>query len=191
MEIAFSSTNNMFLHALHLAISINLELVFYPSYIVYFPLRMFNDSVMNAKIRTIPWLPNMELPKLLTFRWWSLPGCGREHVAVVFAGKGCQYLINECLQPIRIQNTQDAKLTIVKVPLTLILWMGWLPCCGLFCPYKLSKYRLCITATKSLCNYLSFKTTHCWCSVDADFNVLCSQYLLPSITVFIIIRSYS
>ena len=48
---------------------------------------------------------------------------------------------------------------------------------------------LCITATKSFCNYLTYKTTNCWHSVDAAFNVLSSQNLLPSIIVFIMMRT--
>jgi len=50
--------------------------------------------------------------------------------------------------------------------------------------------RLCITVTKLLCNYHTFKTRNLSYSVEADFNVLFMQHLLSSIIVFIIIWTY-
>jgi len=44
--------------------------------------------------------------------------------------------------------------------------------------------------TKSLVNYRTFKTTNRWRSVDAHFNVLSIQHLLPSIIVCVLIRLY-
>ena len=44
--------------------------------------------------------------------------------------------------------------------------------------------------TNSLYNYLAYKTKNRWCSVDAHFNVLSGQYLLPSIIVWRIIWTY-
>jgi len=43
------------------------------------------------------------------------------------------------------------------------------------------------TATNSVCNYLLTRQDNRWRSIDAHFNVLSSQNLLPSILVFIII----
>jgi len=51
--------------------------------------------------------------------------------------------------------------------LTLILRMGQWPCCCFFCQYKLPICRLCLTVTKSLCNYHTYKTQNHLRSVDA------------------------
>jgi len=64
------------------------------------------------------------------------------------------------------------------------------PCCCLFCLHKLPICRLCITETKLLFNYRTYKTTNRWRSVDAHFNILFIQHLLPSIIVVIIIWAY-
>ena len=144
----FSTTNNKVLHALKFTISINLESVFYQCYTVFLPLREVNNSVMSVQIRTMPWFPNVEELKLLMLCWRSLSGCSREHFTVDFASKGCQYLMNGCLELIGAWITQDAKLKIVDALLTLILSMGRWPCCCLFCLYKLAIRQWCITATK-------------------------------------------
>jgi len=108
-------------------ISINLVSVFQLRYMVFLPSKAVNNTVMHTKIRAMPCLRNMQVLKLLTLRWCSFSGCRREHVADVFASKGCQYLINGCPQPIRTQLTQDAKLEIIDAPLTLMLRMGRWP----------------------------------------------------------------
>jgi hypothetical protein len=87
-------------------------------------------------------------PKPLRLRWHSFSGCRREHVAVVFASKGCQYLINGCPQPIGTYLTQDAILIIVDALLTLMLRMWRWLWCYLFCQSKLPICPLCITTTK-------------------------------------------
>ena len=66
----------------------------------------------------------MQNQKSLTIHSHSFAGWGRECVAFVFALKGGQYLINECLQSIATDITQDEKLNISDATLTLILWMG-------------------------------------------------------------------
>jgi len=111
----------MYSHPLQLAILMNLELVFYLSYIVFLPITAVKNSVKNPEISAMPRLPHMHQVNLLTLRWRSFSRCSGEHVAVVLASKGCQYVINGCLQPIRKEITQDSKLTIVDTPLTLIL----------------------------------------------------------------------
>jgi len=99
IKVAFSTTNNTFLHALQFAISINVESVFYFWYIVLSLIRGDKNYLMSAKICAMPWLPNMQELKLMTLHWCPFSGCGSEHVPDVFASKGCQYLINGCLQP--------------------------------------------------------------------------------------------
>jgi len=79
---------------------------------------------------------------------------------------------------------------IIDALLTLMLRMGQWPCCYLFSQYKRPIRPLCITTTKSLVNYRTYKTTNRWRSVDAHCNVLFIQHLLPPIIVFILIWLY-
>jgi len=59
----------MFLHpSLQLAISINLESVFYLSNIVFLPVWVVNNPVINAKICGMPSLPNIQQLPLLMLR---------------------------------------------------------------------------------------------------------------------------
>ena len=156
----------MFFHALQLAILIILKLVFYLWYSALLPIRAVNNSVMNAKIRAMPSLSNMQQLKVLTLssHWFS--GWDREHGPVVVPSKGCRYRLNGCLQPIGTWIIQDAKKFFFNAPLTFILRMvRWL-CCCLFCLLKLPIQWLHIRETKSLCNYRTYKTTNRWRSVD-------------------------
>jgi hypothetical protein len=83
----FSTTNDTFLHTLELAIStdlesfdlesldlelidlelIDLESVFHLRYIESLPIKEVDKSVMNVKICTVPYLPNMQRVKISTF----------------------------------------------------------------------------------------------------------------------------
>jgi len=135
---------------------------------VFLPRKAVNNTVMHRKIRAMPWLRNMQVLKLFTHHWRSFSGCRREHVADVFACKGCQYLINGYPQPIGTWLTPDSKLKIVDAPLTLMLWMGRWPCCYYSCRWTRPIGPLRITTTKSLVNYRTYKTTNRWRSVDAD-----------------------
>jgi hypothetical protein len=178
---------NVLLLVEQFAISINLVSVVHFWYMVFLPSKAFNITGVHTKVRVMPWLRNIQVQKLLTLHWHSFSECRREHGAVVFAGEGCQYLRNGCLQPIGTYLTQDVQLKIVDVPLTLIVRMGRWPCCYLFCQYKRPIHPLCIITTKSLVNYCTYKATNLWRSVDAHFNVLCIQHLLLSTIVFILI----
>jgi hypothetical protein len=149
------------------AISINFVSVFHLQYMVFWPPKVVSNTVMHATIRAMPWLQIMQVLKLLMLCWRSFSGWRREHGAAVFAIWGCQYLINGCLQPIGTYDTQHAKLKLVDAPLPLMLGMGKWPCCYLFCQYKLPIRPLCITTTKSLVNYCTYKTTNWWRSSDA------------------------
>jgi hypothetical protein len=75
--------------------------------------------------------------------------------------------------------------------LTLILRMGLGSWWCHSCPKMLPIHWLCVTATKSLIKYPTYNTTNRWPSVDAHFDVLSIQHLLPSIVVFITIWPYS
>jgi len=80
---------------------------------------------------TLRWC-KMQDQKLLMLHWRSFSRWGRVRVTLVFAPKGHQYLINECLHPITTWITQDAKRSNVKAPLTLIFRMGQWLCRVLF-----------------------------------------------------------
>jgi len=54
----------------------------------------------------------------------------------------------------------------------------------------LSAHRLCITVTKLLFNYQSYKTKLLWHSINVDFNILFPNNLLPLLTVYIIIWTH-
>ena len=125
------------------------------------------NSVMCAKIGAMPWLWIMQNLQLLTLRWCSFSVSSREHVAVVFDPRGCQYLLNGCLQPIGTYMTQDTWLPIVDTPSTIIFRVGRWACCCLLCQYMLPIRHLCITVTTSLFNDHTYKNTNCWLSVDA------------------------
>jgi len=79
---------------------------------------------------------------------------------------------------------------IIDALLTLILrkwqWSYWC----LFCLFKLPICRLCITATRSLFNYRTYKTRDCWPPIDGHCTVWSIQHLLPSIIVCIMIWTY-
>jgi len=138
----------------------------------------------------MPWIPNMQDLKLLALCWRSFSECGRERVTAVFVPQGCKHLSNGCLQPIGRLITQDAKLKIIDAPLILILRIGRWPCCCLWCPQKLPIRQLYITATKTLLNYRTYRTTNLWRSLDSHYNVLSIQHLLPSSIIFIMIWTY-
>jgi hypothetical protein len=78
----------------------------------------------------------------------------------------------------------------VDTPLTLILRIGRWPYWDHFCQSKLLIRQICRTLTKALFNYRTYKTTNRWPSVDADFTVLSSQYLLPTTIAFFMIGTY-
>jgi len=59
IKIMFSTTNNTCLHVLQFALLINSQSVFYPWDIVFFTIKVVNNSTMSMKIRAMPWLPNM------------------------------------------------------------------------------------------------------------------------------------
>jgi len=124
-------------------------------------------------------LPKMRNKKLLKLLWRSFSGCDSEHITVVFPSKGSQHLINGCRQPIGTYIIQHARLNILDAALTLILRMRRSPCCCLFCIWKLPIDRLCITATKSLCNYRTYRTPNRWRSIDALSQNGLETMLLP------------
>jgi len=120
-------------------------------------------------------------------RWRSFSGWGRDCDAIIFDLEGSQYLVYKWQQPFATEVTQNEQPKIVDAPLTLIFrkrqWLyslhlgqNRLPVCWLW-----------IAPTMSPFNYPTYKTKNRWCSVDANFNVLSSQYLLPLIIAFMIV----
>jgi len=68
--------------------------------------------------------------------------------------------------------------------------MGRCPYCYLFSHRNLPMLSLCITMAKSLVNYRIYMAINRWHSIDAHFNVLSIQHLLPSICVFMVFWLY-
>jgi hypothetical protein len=81
-------------------------------------------------------------------------------------------------------NYPRCKATDIDTLLTLIFRMGLWPCCWFSCLWKLPIY---ITVTNSQMNYCTYKTTNCLRSIDAHFDVLSTQHLLPLMIVLIMI----
>jgi len=67
----------------------------------------------------------------------------------------------------------------VDAGLTDIVRMGPWPCHFLFCAYWVVIHRLWIAASKSLTNYLIYKTKNCGGSIDAWGVVALTQTILP------------
>jgi len=132
----------------------------------------------------------MQYQKLTTLCWRTFAGCGREHITIVFAWEGSQYLIYIYFQPIATLVTQDGKPKIVDGLLILSFSRGQWPCCCLFCLQRLPIQRLYITATKSHFHYHTFKTNNCWHFIDTHFNVLSLYNLLLLIIEVIMIWTY-
>jgi len=152
----------MFLHAMQLAISINLGSVFYLWYIVFLSITAVNNYIMKAEISEMHWLPNMQQLTLLTLSSHPFSGCSRGHVTVVFASKGCQYLINECLQPMEKKITQDSKMKIVDALLALIPRMRQRACPCSFSQSRLALSDKWISATNRNMNYLRCEAENRW-----------------------------
>jgi len=122
--------------------------------------------------------------------WQSFSGCRREHDAISFDFEGSQYLIYEWLQPFATEVTQDAPPKIGDAPMMLIFRVGHWPYSLLFCQERLPVCWLWIALTTSPFNYPTYKTRHCWRSVDAHFNVVSSQALVPFIIAFMIVWTW-
>ena len=135
-------------------------------YIVQLPIRVVNDYIMNEKICAILWLRNMRQLQLFRLCWHSFSGCGRKHVAVVFASKCYQYWINGCLQPIRTSITQDAKVKMVDAPLKPILRMRQRVCRCCVCKWRRPISDKWMTATNRKINYPGCTANNRCCSVD-------------------------
>jgi len=157
-----------------------MECMFFLWYIVFLPIEAVNSSVMCFSISTMPWSPNMQVQKLLTLHWRWFSRCSTECVAVVSTPNGFQNRIYGCLQPIRNQITQDAKLKLVDAQLMLIPTMAQCPCCWLFCLYKLPIRWLCLTGTNQFPNAIltllqMVDGPLMLISIHWSFNVCCHQ----------------
>ena len=128
----------------------------------------------------------MHSQKLWTLRWRSFSEWSSDRVVYYFAKEGCQYIGYGKQRPGHFSITVHTRLKIVDIPLTLIFRMGQWSCCSLFCQRRLPVHWLWKAAARSLFNYRTYKTKNRWCSVDAHFNVLSSQDLLPFIIAFIL-----
>jgi len=129
------------------------------------------------------WLTMMQGQQLLMLRWCTFSRWGSEHVTFCFFYKGGQYFVYDCLQPVAVQITQDTRPTIVDAPLTLIIKLGQGRYRSLLYLFRWPEIGLWLSATYQRCDYLGCRTTNRWRYVDADFHVMRSQYLLPSMSI--------
>jgi len=138
-------------------------------------------SVMhNSDQITVQW-PYLRDYKSLTLRWRSFPERGGDRVAISFAYTSCQYVSYEEQRPDHCSMTGLTRPHIVEALLTLILRMGqWLCCCHLHLQ-KLPIHWLCITATRSLLNDRTYKSTNCWRCFDTH-----SQNCAVSVLLFLL-----
>ena len=115
------------------------------------------------------WLPLMKGQKSFMFSWWSFSWWGRQRVSSSVAYEGSQYPIDDCLQPIATQITQDARQRINDTLLTLIFRMGQGACRFLFCLYRYPIPPLWRATTNAHSDYTGCKTKNHFHSVDTDF----------------------
>jgi len=101
---------------------------------VTFPLsiKAANMSFMNVWDESLHRLTMMQGHTLLTHHWGSFSAWGTDCVTSSVVLKCGLCLIYERLYPIATQITQDARPTIINVPLTLILRMGQRSCLSCF-----------------------------------------------------------
>jgi len=132
-----------------------------------FTIEAANTSVMHNSDQITVYLTYLHDHKWLSIHWRSFSEWGGDRAAAFFAYKSWQYIGYAKQRPNHCVITILTKPQIIDALLTLILRMGWWPCCFLFCLNRLPIHQLCITATKSLCNYHTYKTTNRWRSVDA------------------------
>jgi len=132
-------------------------------------------------------LPYLQHSKSLMLHWRSFSGWGSEHDNIIFGLEGSQYLVYEWLQPFATEITQNAQPTTVDALLTLISSLGQWQYSLLFCQEWLRVCWIRIAATTSPSNYPTKNSNHRWSSVDAHFDILFCQDLLPIMIVFMII----
>jgi len=114
-----------------------------------------------------------------TLHWCSFPGLGREHVAMVFAPQGSQYLILSFLQPVATLITQDAKPKIVDTLLRLIFRVQQRQCLLLCEHWRLPICQWSTTATESMYTYTTYATKHCWPSINMNMQNRAVTVSLP------------
>jgi hypothetical protein len=117
------------------------------------------------------WLTIIEGEQLLTLHWHLFSRWGRERCTVSLAYQGSQDSIYDYLQTVAPQITQDTRLTIVNIPLTLIFMMAQGGYYNLFCMWRQPKFTLWLSATYQQCDYPECMNKNHWHSVDAHFQV--------------------
>ena len=141
---------------------------------VFCPSKAINNRVMHPKIRSMAWVWNLQVLTLLTLGWRSFSECRRDHVPVALACTGCLHRLPISLKWMSATNW---KITYSRCQ-SKNRWnsvdahgkIGRWRCCNLFCQYKWHIRTLCITPTKSLLIYGSYKSTNCCRSIDALAN---------------------
>jgi len=125
---------------------------------------------MITYIRMMPWLPNMQDPKLLTVQWRLFCQCGTVYVMHCVGWKGRHYFIYDLLPQSDSGISQDAIAKIYDAAMTLIFRMGLGAHCYCFCPYGQPTSDLWRFATNHELGYPRNKTNNRYCSIDAHFQ---------------------
>jgi len=119
---------------------------------------------------------------------YCLGGCWR-NISCLSAYNGSQLLVYWHLRSSATSITHDSRSDIIHVPSTLSFEMGQGACRYRFAQYRQPILSLCITTTKSLFNYLTYKTQNRWCSVDAHFatgvSTICNHCIWHSIWIMV------
>jgi hypothetical protein len=132
-------------------------------------------------------LPDINDTILLMLHWHLFSWRGREDIRCCIAWNHSVYVAYELLPQSNTLIPQDSKTKIIDTWLILIFTMGhWLY--RLLCwQYTKALPRLCLSVTKSLYHFLTYKTKNCWRSTNTHCIVLSRQSLLQSIIVWITI----
>jgi len=131
--MAYSTSSNVFTHAMQFAILIILESKLFLVYFVFLSIKAVNSSVMSSSICVMTSLPNMQNLKLLMLCWRSFSWWGNIDVMHCFNWKGHHNFVYEGLPQRDSEITQDARPNIFEAPLTLMFRMGQGACQFRFC----------------------------------------------------------
>jgi len=121
--------------------------------------------------------------KLLTLRWRSFVGGGRDTLTSMFAHRGGQY-IDDWLMPMHCAlSVHEATPKIVDTPLTLI-FSRFQQYCPLDFAHKAGRYYDCgVTWLYLPCDYLRCEIKTRWRSVDAHLYEVVPVLSLPSLPI--------
>jgi hypothetical protein len=144
---------------------------------------MYIDYIDHIVVR----LKMMQGQISLMLCWCSFSRLGREHVAFSFSYKGSQYYVYDHLQPVATETPQDTWALIIHAPVMIIFKMVQRGYLNLICQWRQPETPIWHLAMYRQSDNPRPKTENHWHSVDIDFNIFNSDFLLPWIMVEVII----